>query len=88
MGHLKPTGNPYLQLVNSTLIQAPTIMGWKCDVCGESYYDGRAVRELDLLINDAGPPPNRYMPPKSPPEQEITERAPDTPKVLRPQSEQ
>ena len=88
MGHLKPTGNPYMQLVNGTLVQAPTISGWRCDVCAESFFDGRAVRELDLLIHDAGPPPNHHISPQIPPEQETSERAQETPKVLRPQSEQ
>lgn len=64
MGHLAPTGAPFMQTLNGTLIQAPTITAWKCDICGESFFDGQAVRRLEMLIDDAGPPPN-YQP--SPP---------------------
>jgi hypothetical protein len=88
-GHLHTTGIPYMQMANETLIQAPTIMGWKCDICGETFFDGRAVRQLELLINEAGPPPNRFSAPNAPAEREAVEPTPepDSAKGLRPPTE-
>ena len=73
MGHLAPTGAPYMQILNGTLIQAPMITAWKCDICGESFFDGQAVRRLETLIGETGPPPNHYAPPPTAIQVEQTE---------------
>lgn len=87
MGRLRATGMPYMQVINDTLIQAPTISGWKCDVCGETFFDGRALRQLELLIHEAGPPPNRYHAPPPVSEREPVESAPGNAEGLHPPSE-
>jgi YgiT-type zinc finger domain-containing protein len=101
MGQLKATGTPYMQVTNGTLIQVPTITAWKCDICGESFFDERAVRRLDTLIGEAGPPPNRHRstpPHRTPTDSVGAEPAPedvtadsvlpdDRPDALRPSSE-
>lgn len=50
----------YIQIYNGTLIHAPNVTAWKCDVCGQTDFDSEAVRRVEILVGEAGPPPNAH----------------------------
>jgi YgiT-type zinc finger domain-containing protein len=75
LGLLKQIRAVYVQIYGDTLIHVPDTLAWKCDVCGETYFDPEAVHRMDILIGDSGPPPNRHVSP--PPE--TTPADPDRP---------
>jgi YgiT-type zinc finger domain-containing protein len=66
MGRLNLIRTTYTHIYDDTLIQVPNIAAWKCDVCGEIFYDPDAVRRIEVLIGEAGPPPNRHIPAPAP----------------------
>jgi YgiT-type zinc finger domain-containing protein len=70
LGHLKAMQTVFVQIYGDTLVHAPNVPAWKCDVCGETYFAPENLRRLDILIGHSGPPPNRHIVP-----------APDTPPV-------
>ena len=88
IGHLHEARAPYVQLYNATLIHMPNVAAWKCDVCGETYFDTQTIRQLEVLIGDSGPPPNQHTPskPASAGESEIDSAFPAD-DVLRPHSD-
>lgn len=61
VGRLKPIRTTYAHIYDDTLIQVPNIPAWKCDVCGEIIYDPDAIRRIEVLIGEAGPPPNQHI---------------------------
>jgi YgiT-type zinc finger domain-containing protein len=63
LGVLKEAPTVFIQFYGETLIHAPNVPAWKCDVCGETFFDPEAVRRIDTLIGDGGPPPNRHSSP-------------------------
>ena len=63
VGHLKAIKTTYARVYDDTLIQVPNIAAWKCDICGETLYDPETIRRLEVLIGEAGPPPNRHVSP-------------------------
>lgn len=65
VGHLKRARAVFVQGYGDTLVHAPNIPAWKCDICGETSFDLASLHCLEILIGDAGPPPNRYVAPVS-----------------------
>jgi len=61
VGRLKPIRTTYTKIYDDTLIQVPNIPAWKCDVCGEVFHDPDAIRRIEVLIGEAGPPPNQHI---------------------------
>jgi YgiT-type zinc finger domain-containing protein len=57
---MQQTAMTYIQIYNGTLIHAPNVPAWKCDICGQTFFDPDAVRRIDVLAGEAGPPPNRH----------------------------
>ena len=60
IGHLQPTQATFARIFNGTLVQAPSVRAWRCDMCGELTYDPAAVRRIMVLVGEAGPPPNGH----------------------------
>jgi YgiT-type zinc finger domain-containing protein len=90
IGQLKPVRTTYVQVYNYTLVQVPNVTAWKCDVCALSFFDPSLIRRLELLIGDAGPPPNHHTPTAPDIAPHIRPPAPgdDPPDEARPHSEQ
>jgi YgiT-type zinc finger domain-containing protein len=61
-GSLKPTRSVFVRVYEDTLIHVPNVPAWKCDICGLIYFDSSTIRRTEVLIGEAGPPPNRYHP--------------------------
>lgn len=60
IGLLQPTQATYTRLINGTLIQVPNTPAWRCDVCGEIVFAPEVEQRIDLLVGEAGPPPNEH----------------------------
>jgi YgiT-type zinc finger domain-containing protein len=76
VGHLKATQTTYVQVYDGTLVSVPNVLTWKCDVCGSSQYDPGTIRRLEVMIGEAGPPPNHHSTP-APTVDEKPEARPD-----------
>ncbi|MBI5958391.1 MAG: YgiT-type zinc finger protein [Chloroflexi bacterium] len=87
VGRMKLTRATYIQLYENTLIHAPNTIAWRCDVCGQTFFDPDAVLRLDVLAGEAGPPPNLHA---SEPVRSAPSDAPSSPDdssdTLRPSS--
>lgn len=67
VGLLRPINSPYLRVMSGTLVNAPRVQAWRCDMCGTVFFDPAQVQLLDLLAGEAGPPPNQHNdPPPAP----------------------
>lgn len=64
MGHMKPISATYAQIYGNTLVQAPNVAAWTCDVCGHTVFDPQAIRRIEALISGAGLPPNVHAAPE------------------------
>lgn len=53
----------YVQMYGETLVTAPNMPAWECDVCHAQRVSPEAIQTVEVLISPAGPPPNRYQPP-------------------------
>jgi YgiT-type zinc finger domain-containing protein len=62
MGHLDLRLTTYVQQYGETLISVPNTPAWVCDVCRDRQFDGASIQRIELLVGQAGPPPNRYRP--------------------------
>lgn len=62
VGQLKPTQSVFVRVYEDTLIHVPNIPAWKCDVCGLIFFDSMTIRRTEVLIGEAGPPPNHFHP--------------------------
>jgi YgiT-type zinc finger domain-containing protein len=80
VGRLRPIRTTYAHIYDDTLIQMPNIAAWKCDVCGETFYDPDAVRRIEVLVGEAGPPPNRHIPTPAPTGNELPAAADEVPR--------
>lgn len=49
----------YSQVYNRTLVSVPNTPAWECDFCHTIEYDSQAINRIEVLIGQAGPPPNR-----------------------------
>jgi YgiT-type zinc finger domain-containing protein len=79
----------YVQVYNGTLIHAPNVTAWKCDLCGATIFDPDAVRRVEVLAGEAGPPPNRHAAAHTADPVPGAEAPPadDPPDTLRPRSD-
>jgi len=84
IGRLTPIQTVLVRLYGDTLVQAPNMPARQCDVCGETFFDDEALRRVDVLIGESGPPPNRHTPP--PPPTDTDSDAPASPVHLRPRT--
>lgn len=62
MGHLDLRLTTYVQQYGETLISVPNTPAWVCDVCHDRQFDTASIQRIELLVGQAGPPPNRYRP--------------------------
>jgi YgiT-type zinc finger domain-containing protein len=65
VGKLKLTRAVFVRVYNGTLVHVPNVETWKCDVCGHSFYDPVLIRQVEVLIGESGPPPNRHPVPRT-----------------------
>lgn len=63
-GRIQQISTTYIQVYNGTLIHAPHVDAWQCDLCGQTFFDPDAVRRIEMLAGEAGPPPNRHVTPR------------------------
>lgn len=84
VGHLKHRRTVYVTLVDGTLIHAPNVPAWQCDVCKLTIFDTATVRRIELLIGESGPPPNHHTPPARAALDEATVPGPDAADESRP----
>ena len=61
IGHLRPQRLTYVQVYNGTLVHIPNMPARRCDVCGQVFFDAERLRQLEVLIGQAGLPPNRHV---------------------------
>jgi YgiT-type zinc finger domain-containing protein len=52
----------YLRQYGGTLICVPNTPAWVCDTCRSSQFDPESIRRIEMLVGQAGPPPNRHQP--------------------------
>jgi YgiT-type zinc finger domain-containing protein len=62
IGHVNLRLTTYIQQYGETLISVPNTPAWICDVCHEQQFDASSIQRIELLVGQAGPPPNRYRP--------------------------
>ena len=62
VGRMKLTTATYVQVYDGTLIHAPNATAWRCDTCGETYFENATLRHIAALIGTGGLPPNRHEP--------------------------
>ncbi|WP_119067613.1 YgiT-type zinc finger protein [Aggregatilinea lenta] len=62
VGLLKSAQTVYVQVYNGTLVSAPNVPAWICDVCGLTLFDSTALQNIEFMIGESGPPPNRHLP--------------------------
>jgi YgiT-type zinc finger domain-containing protein len=62
MGHLDLRLATYVEQYGETLISVPNTPAWVCDVCHDRQFDPASIQRIELLVGQAGPPPNRYRP--------------------------
>lgn len=67
VGRMQPTQADFSQVYYGTLVQSPNVSAWRCDVCHYLQFEDDAVRQIDVLVGEAGPPPNRYAADAPPP---------------------
>ncbi|MHB8626309.1 MAG: YgiT-type zinc finger protein [Aggregatilineales bacterium] len=62
IGHLMPALTTYVHQYGETMISIPNMPGWRCDLCHICQFDPAAIDRIEVLIGQAGLPPNRYQP--------------------------
>ncbi len=75
IGHLHPQRLTYVQVYNRTLVHIPNVPARRCDVCGQVFFDAEKLRQFEVLIGQAGLPPNRHRAPAERAEAEPTSSA-------------
>ncbi len=63
LGHLDLHLTVYVRVFGSTLIHVPNTPAWECDVCHHRQFEEMSIQRIEMLVGEAGPPPNRYRPP-------------------------
>ena len=58
MGRLLPTRRTYVSRYGATLVHSAGVPALKCDTCRLVIFDADALSRIDLLVGEAGPPPN------------------------------
>jgi hypothetical protein len=52
IGNLHPVVETYSMVFGSSVLSAPDIPAWRCDICSYLEYDEDALMRLDLLIGE------------------------------------
>jgi YgiT-type zinc finger domain-containing protein len=65
VGKLKLRRSVFVRVYSGTLVHVPNVDTWTCDVCGHSFYDPTIIRQVEVLIGESGPPPNRHPQPRA-----------------------
>jgi len=60
IGRLHPQRLTYVQVYNGTLVHIPNVPARRCDVCGQVFFDSEKLRQFEVMIGQAGLPPNRH----------------------------
>jgi YgiT-type zinc finger domain-containing protein len=81
LGHLDLRPAVYIRMYGETLIHVPNTPAWECDVCRQRQFDPASVQRIELLVGQAGPPPNRYRPQPTPATLRPAEPLTTTPKM-------
>lgn len=55
---MTPARRTYIRLYGQTLVHAPDVPAWQCDACRLVIFDQPALDRIELLVGEAGPPPN------------------------------
>ncbi len=50
LGHMRPTQSTYARRLGARLVTVPKFPLWRCDFCGYTRYDTRALAQLDVLL--------------------------------------
>lgn len=68
VGKLIPTRRTYVYQYGETLVHSADVPALKCDTCRLVIFDADAVARLELMVGEAGPPPNvpADLPPRAP----------------------
>ena len=62
LGHMAPRMAVYIRQFGETLVNVPNTPAWECDVCHHRQFDPSSVQRIEMLVGQAGPPPNHYRP--------------------------
>ncbi len=62
IGRLHPKHLTYVQVYNGTLVHIPNVPARQCDVCGQVFFDMGKLRQFEVMLGQAGVPPNLHMP--------------------------
>lgn len=62
LGHMRAQMVVYTRQFAETLVNVPNTPAWECDVCHHRQFDPTSVQRIEMLVGQAGPPPNRYRP--------------------------
>jgi YgiT-type zinc finger domain-containing protein len=60
LGRLESRSRVYLRRFGNTLVSVPNTPAWECDVCHYRQFDPTSIQRIEVLVGQAGPPPNRY----------------------------
>ena len=84
LGHMRPRIAVYVRQFGETLVNVPNTPAWECDVCHHRQFDPASVQRIELLVGQAGPPPNHYRP--TPDRKSIANSTPKSAKGSKPDS--
>lgn len=60
IGKLHAATRTHVLVYADTLIHIPNIPTQKCDVCGQYFFEDTHLRRFEVMIGEAGPPPNYH----------------------------
>ncbi len=60
LGRLEMQSRVYLRRFGNTLVNAPNTPAWECDVCHYRQFDPTSIQRIEVLVGQAGPPPNHH----------------------------
>jgi len=61
----------YVRHFGDTLVSVPNTPAWECDVCHEREFDPAGIQRIEMLVGQAGPPPNHHPTEKSHPAEPV-----------------
>lgn len=62
VGRMSPRLTTYIRQFGETIINVPNTPALECDVCHAREFDPEAVQRIEMLVGQAGPPPNHFRP--------------------------
>jgi YgiT-type zinc finger domain-containing protein len=84
LGHMRPRMAVYVRQFGETLVNVPNTPAWECDVCHHRQFEPASVQRIEMLVGQAGPPPNHYRP--TPDRKSIANTTPKPAKGTKPDS--